>query len=794
MLIIRQLFTGHVTIRIALLVAAACFIAAISGLLVTQDDGRLASIWSANAIIFSALLLTRPRQWPVLLGPGLLANVGANLFIGDEVVMALLLGLCNMLECLVGASLLGHVQKNQTKRINRTWLAQLAVFGALIPCAISASLASLVVSATPNEFTFSWSIYFPAHIIGIITIVPLIFIFAKDSRKLIYRNLPRELVFVAVVSALTSVIIFLQMLPLTFMIFPMLAWSAFRGGVPGAALATFIVTFVATTLTIQGFGPIGLIDASEHMRILFLQALIVIVTFSTLPIATVLEQRKNDALKLEKAKVAAEEATAAKAQFLANMSHEIRTPMNGIIGFAELLSQSELNDKQRHQVETIRSSSDSLLYLLNDILDISKIEAGHLSVSHSPVKVAECVSECVALVAATAAGKNLTIEVELEIDQQLVIGSDRLRIRQILLNLLGNAVKFTERGTVRVSAKILAQNGPPVLQITVSDTGIGIPANRLAQVFEEFEQAETETSQKYGGTGLGLAISKNLAGLLGGQLLLESRYGEGTAVTLQLPGQAMDVEKVEQGMQLPGGSAKKFAHSYHILVADDVDINREVIGEILCGLGARVDFAENGIQAVKMALSSDLTDDPYNLLLMDNRMPALGGIEAARQIRKSGLDSGQLPIVALTANVFADDVEENIDAGMQAVLPKPVRTRDLHAAVIKYATVPEACHTSVSAGWNHDAAPEKDRRTLYTDRKRLAMSEISQLVSQGSLNPESLEKLSEIAHKLAGSAGFFGDGEFGRAAAELDQQVRSTGSDTNRDTLDDLVRALRSAA
>ncbi|MEH6661220.1 MAG: ATP-binding protein [Parasphingorhabdus sp.] len=791
---IHRLFAGHSPSRIALLVAVAYFVIAMSGLLVTQDGGRLASIWSANAIILSALLLTRPRQWPVLLGSTLIANVGANLVIGDGVGTAVLLALCNMLEVLVGASLLHHVQKDRRMQINRTWLAQLAVFGALIPCALSASLASLFVAATPAEYTFSWSIYFPAHVIGLITIVPLIYIFAKDGGKSLYRKLYRDLIFVAVIAALASTIIFLQLLPITFLIFPVLAWSAFRGGIAGAALAIFIFTFVATFLTMHDFGPIALIDTSEHMRILFLQALIVVVTFSTLPIATVLEGRKNDALKLQKAKVAAEEATASKAQFLANMSHEIRTPMNGIIGFAEMLSQSYLDDRQRRHVETIRASSDSLLYLLNDILDISKIDAGHLDIVGSPVGIADCVSECVSLVAAAAEAKNLTIEAELDIDTELFIHSDRLRIRQILLNLLGNAVKFTEHGTVRISAQALVRHDQHIMQITVSDTGIGIAADRLARVFDEFEQADIETSHKYGGTGLGLAISQKLAGLLGGELLLESEPGEGTTVTLLLPGHAVEATEADRKALAPAVPAEKFAHCYHILVADDVDINRQVIGEILSGLGARTDYAENGKQAAEMALSCDLTDDPYNLVLMDNRMPVLGGIEATQKIRDNGVDAHQLPILALTANVFAEDVQKNLDAGMQAVLSKPVRTRDLHAAVIRYATIPVNGHSILSAEWSRSAEPKVDPKTLYAERKRLAMLEISRLMAENKFDQADLEQLTEIAHKLAGSAGFFGDEDFGRAAAELDQQVCSSSGNMDKNKLNELVSALCNAA
>ena len=799
MLTFSRLFIGHAKGRVALLVAVAVFVTAVSGLLVTQDNGRLASIWSANAIILSALLLTPPRQWPILLSSALLANVAANLVIGDSMVTAALLALCNILETLVGASLLSHIQKNQTKRINRTWLAQLAIFGALIPCAISASFASLLLSADPAGFVLSWSVYFPAHVIGVITITPLIYIFAKDGRKLIYRNLPHELVVVGFVTTIASAIIFLQMLPVTFMIFPVLAWSAFRGGIPGAALAIFIFTFVATILTIQGYGPIALIDASEHMRILFLQALIVIVTFSTLPIATVLEGRKNDALKLDRAKVAAEEATASKAQFLANMSHEIRTPMNGIIGFAELLSQSVLDDRQRRHVETIRVSSDSLLYLLNDILDISKIEAGQLDIARSPVRVADCVSECVSLVTAAAEAKNLRIETVLHFDGQLLIESDRLRIRQILLNLLGNAVKFTERGTVRISAQVVDRQDQSILQIQVSDTGIGIPADRLARVFGEFEQADVETSHKYGGTGLGLAISQKLADLLGGLLRLESVPGEGTTVTLELPGKAVKALDADCETENPEGDAEQFLHPYHILVADDVDINRQVIGEILSGLGARIDFAENGQQAMQMALSRDLTDDPYNLVLMDNRMPVLGGNEAARQIRSSGVDAGQLPILALTANVFAEEVQANLDAGMQAVLSKPVRTRELRAAVQKYATIPSRASSAVASKPVQIADPTAGLKIRYDERKRAALSEISELMAGNEINPQSLDNLSDIAHKLAGSAGFFDDAAFGRAASAVDQWVRLSSRDMAKGTvdkkgLDELVSMLRNAA
>lgn len=345
-----------------------------------------------------------------------------------------------------------------------------------------------------------------------------------------------------------------------------------------------------------------------------------------------------------------------------------------------------------------------------------------------------------------------------------------------------------------MGAQIVAHRNQPMLQITVSDTGIGIPANRLAKVFDEFEQADIETSHKYGGTGLGLAISQKLDGLLGGGLWLESRDGEGTTVTLELPGTAMEPPEADHDTQNPEAIAEKFDHSYHILVADDVDINRQVIGEILGGLGARTDFAENGKQAVAMALSCDLTDDPYNLILMDNRMPVLGGNEATRKIRENGVDPGQLPILALTANVFAEDVQKNLDAGMQAVLSKPVRTRDLYAAVVKYATIPSTGYNPGYTQWNRDATPKGNAKTLYAERKRLAILEISQLMTQNILDRESLEKLSEIAHKLAGSAGFFDDSDFGRMAAELDQGVRSSKSNIDNAKLKELVSALCTAA
>lgn len=247
-----------------------------------------------------------------------------------------------------------------------------------------------------------------------------------------------------------------------------------------------------------------------------------------------------DITELEEARRKAEEATAAKAVFLANMSHEIRTPLNGVMGFAELLLASELGAEQKRHASLIFDSAQTLLKLLNDILDLSKIEAGQLEIAQDPIDLTHQLRQCVRLMDAMAQNKGLALTLAVDSTLPKHVVGDGLRLRQILLNLLGNAIKFTERGSVVVeAAAAVSDTGSPIIEINVTDTGVGIPAERQPSVFDEFVQADVSTSRRYGGSGLGLTISRRLAALMGGEIKLTSREGEGTRVTLTVPLQAV---------------------------------------------------------------------------------------------------------------------------------------------------------------------------------------------------------------------------------------------------------------
>lgn len=765
------------------LVLAGVFFSALTGLIATQDTGRVASIWSANAIVLAALLLSNRRQWFVILACGFTANIMANLIIGDRWQVASGLAFCNMLEAGTGAILMHRFCGEDLSTISRKWLVQLTLLGGVVACTVSAVCVGFVLSPNLVDYDNNLSVYFPAHLIGVITVVPVIIAIAKNDGALHDAKLARSLMIVALWSVLASLLIFSQSLPITFLIFPVLTWSAFKAGVPGATISLFIFTLVATSLTIRGYGPIMLMEGTDHSRVLFLQVLIMIAIFSTLPVAMLLADRQGSALRLAEARDAAVGATLAKSRFLANMSHEIRTPLNGIIGFVDLLATSPLSSEQRRQIDMVASSSDALLALLNDILDLSKIDANQLKIVDGPTDIAALTQECVTLVKPAAEAKGLTLTIESDATAPCHILTDSLRVRQILLNLLGNAVKFTSHGSVGVTIRRVEGR----LDITVFDSGCGIPTDRQAHIFDEFEQESDDTAHQYGGTGLGLSISRRLAILMGGDLQLESERGRGTRISLMLPYVPAVVapQDIADNATVEG-AMPSFAYPHYILIADDVDINREVIGGMLTKMGARVDYATNGKEAADKVLCNDLTADNYDLVLMDQRMPVMSGIEAVNMIRSNGIEAKDLPILALTANVMDEDIEKSLANGMQAVVAKPLKLVELHRAVTAFAgqrsarLLPPYLNES-------EVKPQEN----YEQRKARALEEIRHLLARDELRGMDLDAIENLAHSLAGTAGFFGEALFGDRAADLENAVRESRS---TDEIRKKANALRNAA
>nr|WP_279639170.1 ATP-binding protein [Sphingomicrobium sediminis] len=391
------------------------------------------------------------------------------------------------------------------------------------------------------------------------------------------------------------------------------------------------------------------------------------------------ELQREDALR--RALKAAKHATSAKSRFLANMSHEIRTPMNGVIGFTDLLLAEPLSERQRRYVQLISDSGRSMLQLLNDILDISKIEAGSLELAVEPVDIRAKLEDCADIMRAAAEAKGISITVEVADDVPQLIAGDRLRFRQILLNLLGNAVKFTDEGGVVMNAHVELGDGARELVIDVIDSGIGIGKAKREMVFQSFGQADATTARKFGGSGLGLSISRNLAELMDGSLEVESELGVGSTFTIRLPIKEVAVRKLEDMAEARRASSPGKGR---VLIAEDNEVN-QMLSKAMCErLGLESDIAENGREAVEKIELARETGHLHDLILMDLQMPEMDGLEATRNLRAIGYDAERLPIVALTANAFREDIDACLAAGMQDHLTKPVRLEDMQAMLAKW--------------------------------------------------------------------------------------------------------------
>jgi CheY-like chemotaxis protein len=376
--------------------------------------------------------------------------------------------------------------------------------------------------------------------------------------------------------------------------------------------------------------------------------------------------------ELKLAKDEAERLARVKMEFLANMSHEIRTPMNGVLGMAQIGHQvSRENPKARDCFARIVESGRLLLGILNDVLDYSKIEAGKLQIDQVPVDVARVVDSAVELVAGAAEAKGLVLTVQTDPLLSVPCLGDPLRMRQVVLNLVSNAVKFTLNGRVDVAAAI--DQGELVL--AVADTGIGMTREQLARVFETFEQADGSITRNFGGTGLGLAIARRLAGLMGGRILVESTPGSGSRFELRLPYRPAPADSIDASVvELPAGAAPALAAGaprnlagLRVLVVEDNPLNQAVIEHLLTTEGAQATIADNG--AAGVARLRDDGGDAYDIVLMDIQMPEMDGYEATRRLLQ--LDP-RLPIVAQTAHAFAEERERCLAAGMLDLMVKPI--------------------------------------------------------------------------------------------------------------------------
>ncbi len=369
------------------------------------------------------------------------------------------------------------------------------------------------------------------------------------------------------------------------------------------------------------------------------------------------------------AKQKAEESSVLKENFLANMSHEIRTPMNAIIGFTELLQKSQLEAKEKEYVDIIKSSGENLLHIINDILDISKIEARMMTFESFPLSVKELFYSIKVMLGQKAGAKNLSLVFTCDPGVPDILIGDAKRLTQILINLVNNAIKFTEKGSVEVFADLLSENeNSCVIQFIVKDTGIGISHDKFDRIFERFEQAELNTSHKYGGTGLGLSIAKQMVDLQGGEMMVKSTPGMGTEFSFTLPFQKSNT----QPDTIIAPTLKEFDMSelseFKILLAEDSIVNAKLITSLFAQYNIKVDLAGNGLEAIEKIKNSY-----YDLILMDMEMPEMNGYEATTVLRNEL--HNPIPIIAMTAHAMAGEIEKCLNLGMNDYISKPINAK-----------------------------------------------------------------------------------------------------------------------
>jgi len=638
----------------------------------TLSAGQMA-IWPSDGIAL-AMMLGRFRHRPLIMT--LLTEVASGLpgvFLHDDLIFIVLLKIPDAVF-LFGLSFVLKKYDNETNYHQTKNIVMLFLFSLIVSLSVSLFQSGIVRWFFKIDFLSVYLSEAAANWVGYVLLTPIFLIMTRDRWRAISRKTRlRDIGALVLYAAVVALVFGQDRVPMMFLLPLALMAVAYTTSLAVVAFCLLATSLAAIYATIGGHGPIAIYPGTPVAHLFMTQVVLGVITASCLPIAAMMAEHSQLKASLLAARLEAEAASLAKSNFLAIVSHEVRTPLNGVLGMAQIMGAGPLEPAQAERLQIVRRSGEMLLSILNDVLDVAKIEAGRIELEAIEFDLGQTLGATVECFEPLAKVKGLSFDVDLAGAEGRYYG-DPTRVRQIVSNLISNALKFTETGSVSLCATYDGR----VLRLSVADTGIGIPADKLDHLFSRFFQADQSTTRRFGGTGLGLAICRDLASLMGGDIEARSAFGAGSTFTANLPLPRLgDAATITQDDTSPGDGLDD---RLKVLAAEDNANNQMVLRAMLESFGIAVTIVENGAEAVDAWERED-----WSLILMDVQMPVMDGPEAARMIRarEAVQRRARTPIIALTADTMSHQIKVHLESGMDLHVAKPIEATDLYRKILK---------------------------------------------------------------------------------------------------------------